>query len=133
MTLRNLFTFTAAISLIFGLAFTIAPAVAYIPYSLPLDEVRVYTARFVGAAYLGLAAIVWLVRDAAASEARRAVIVGFLVVNTVTFLVSLSGILFGPANAPSWTTVLVTLLLALGFGYFLLREPLASGRCQRRR
>jgi apolipoprotein N-acyltransferase len=107
--------------------------VAYIPYGLPLDEVGVYTARFVGAAYLGLAAIVWLVRDAAASEARRAVIVGFLVVNTVTFLVSLSGILFGPANALSWTTVLVTLLLALGFGYFLLRESLASGRRQRRR
>lgn len=73
MTLRNLFTPTAAISLTFGLAFTLAPAVAYIPYGLPLDEVGVYTARFVGAAYLGLAAIAWLVRDPAASEVRRAV------------------------------------------------------------
>lgn len=123
MTLRNLFTVSAVGTLLFGVGLTFFPQMAYVPYGLRLDEVGVYTTRFVEAAYLGFAAVVWLAKDVGPSQARRAIMVGFLIMNAVTFVVSLSGVLFGPANWPSITTVLLTLLLAAGFTYFLLKEP----------
>ncbi len=65
----------------------------------------------------------WVNDIANRCQARTAIIVGFLVANVVSFFVSLSGVLFGPASAPSLTTVLITLLLAVGFGYFFVKEP----------
>lgn len=123
MSLRNLFIITALITLLSGVGLTFFPVVTMALYNLPLDEVGIYSTRFVGGAYLSFAAMAWLAKDAGPSQARTAIIVGFLVVNAVSFFVSLGGVLFGPASAPSLTTVLITLLLAVGFGYFFIKEP----------
>ena len=123
MTLRNLFLVAAVVTLFFGVTLTFFPAITFAPYKMILDDVGIYTARFVGATYLGFSAIAWLAKDAGPSQARRAIIVGFLVMEVVSFFVSLNGVLFGPASWPSLTTVLITLLLAAGFAYFLLKEP----------
>ncbi len=122
MTLRNLFTASAVVTLLFGVGLTFFPQTSYVPYGLRLHEVGIYTARFVGATYLGFATVAWLAKDTGPSQARRAIIVGFLVMNVVSFVISLSGVLFGPANWPSTTIVLLTLLFAAGFAYFLLKE-----------
>ena len=106
MTLRNLFIISALIMLLYGVGLTFFPVVTMSPYRLPLDEVGIYTARFVGATSLGFAAVLWLAKDAGPSQARTAIMVGFLGANVVSFFVSLSGVLFGPASAPSLTTVL---------------------------
>jgi hypothetical protein len=79
-----------------------------------------------GAALIGYAVVNWFARNAKGDEALRAIILANLVADTVGFIVALLGQLSGLTNALGWFTVVIYLLLALGFGYFQFVKPSSS-------
>jgi hypothetical protein len=123
VTLKNLFTATAVLTLIFALGFLLVPRATSAPYGYGLDEAGVHVARSLGAAYLGLAALAWLARNTPDSEARRAIVLCFLIINAIGVFAALPGKLSGVTNALGWSTPLIHILLVLGFGYFAFFGP----------
>lgn len=72
---------------------------------------------------LGFAALSWSARSAPESEARRSIVLGSFVYSVLGFIVSLVSQLAGMVNALGWSTVVLFLLFALGFGYFQFMKP----------
>ncbi|MFC1819902.1 hypothetical protein ACFLZG_02300, partial [Thermodesulfobacteriota bacterium] len=62
--------------------------------------------------------LTWCARKAEESEGRRAIILALFISDAIGFIVALIGQLSGAVNALGWSTVIIYLLLALGFGYF---------------
>ena len=79
--------------------------------------------RLLGVAFVELAAVTWLARNANDSTARRAIVLAFLIGNTVGFVVALIGQLNNVIGVLGWSSVAIHLLLALGYGYFQFVKP----------
>ncbi len=119
MNLKNLFMINTVIALLFGLAFVLIPATALGWYGIDLlPKAGILMSRLFGSALLGIAILTWLVRSQGASEARTAIITGLLLHDALGFIVGLLAQLDGVANQLGWSTVIIYLLLALGYGYF---------------
>ena len=123
MKIKNLFTIAAVVQTIFGLGFLLIPETLTSFYGNTLSQGGVVFARLFGAAILALAATLWFARDSAESEARRAIVIGGFVNSLIGFLVSLFSQVAGMVNALGWSTVLIFLFFAVGFGYFLFTKP----------
>jgi len=126
MKLSTLFTANAIFAAILGLAFVSMPEIAMSFFGVTLGPGGVYVARLLGGVLLGVAVLTWSARNAGESEARKAIILSRLVCETLGFIVTLLGQLTGVVNALGWLTVAITLLFALGFGYFQFMKPSAS-------
>jgi hypothetical protein len=113
---------TAIGSLLFGLAYLLVPAGVASLYGITLDPSSQY-ARFFGSALLGFAAILWLGRKVTSGPALRAILVGSLVAAITGLVVTVFQALNGRGNALVWSTVIIYLLLSLGFGDFVFRTP----------
>jgi phosphoglycerol transferase MdoB-like AlkP superfamily enzyme len=123
MKLGNLFVVNAVIAGLFGLAFIFAPAKLLAQYGLAVDAGFGLVAQLFGAALIGYAILTWLVRKAADSEARRAIVLALFICDAVAFVLSLMAQLKGLVTSLGWSTVVIYLLLALGFAYFLFAKP----------
>jgi MFS family permease len=118
MKLSTLMIVNAIVAAVFGLGFVFAPGQVTSLYSPEVGVTLRYVAQLFGAALLGFAVLTWVARNAPDSEARRAILLALFVGDGVGFLLALVGQLGGVVNALGWSTVLIYLLLALGFGYF---------------
>lgn len=118
MNLRNLFLINAVIALFFGVVFVLLPEDTLSQYGVKMvPKGAILVARLFGSALLGLAIISWFARSFA-RDAQQNVILGLFVLAGVGFVVSLLAQLDGAVNELGWSTVVIYLLLALGFGYF---------------
>jgi LPXTG-motif cell wall-anchored protein len=88
----------------------------------PIDE-GVFMARWFGVALLANGRTTLLARNAAESEAGRAIAAALVVSYSVGVLLALWGTLTGEFNALGWIAVGLNLLLALGFWSFRFRSP----------
>ena len=124
MNLKNLFTIAAVVSLLFGLAFLLMPAAALGWYGISLmPKAGILMSRLFAGSLLGVAVLAWLVRSLGASEARSAIVLSMVVMDTLGFIISLLAQLDGVANQMGWSTVAIYLLLGLGFAYFQFMKP----------
>ena len=122
MSLRTLFTLTAALMVFFGAGFLLAPGPVFALYGVALDPAGVMLANVAGAAVLSLGLLAWLSRDAAAASARTAattLLCFFVVKTTVTLLAQLGGVF----NALGWSIVALDAALGLGYAYLLFARP----------
>lgn len=123
MKLKTLFIITAIVDLLFGIPAIFAPGQLAGMYGLTLDNAGIDVMRLVGANLIGYAAIAWFMRNAAASEVRRAVLMGIFVgfsVNAIVFVINA----LGPAGTPAvWFNVVLALAFALAYGYFTFMKP----------
>ena len=126
MKLPLFMTLAAIAALVFGLGFLLAPAALLSAYGITLDPSFQWVARYLGSAFLGIAAITWLGREASPGPGLRAILVGGLLISITGLVVAILDRLYGPGNALVWLTVAIYLLLTLGFGYFVLVKPPAS-------
>jgi len=115
-------TVTAIGSLLFGFAYLLAPASVASLYGIMLDPSSEYP-RYFGSALLGFAAILWLGRKVTSGPALRAILVGSFVASITGFVVAVFQALNGTGNALVWSTVVIYLLLSLGFADFVIRTP----------
>jgi hypothetical protein len=116
-------TVAAVGALLFGVAFLLVPANVLSLYGITLDPSNQWVARYFGSALLGLAAINWLGRAATSGPALRAILVGGFVVTITGLVVAIFELLYGSGNMLVWSTVVIYLLLSLGFGDFVFRTP----------
>jgi hypothetical protein len=122
--LSTLFIINAVVALLFGLAFLLAPASMAEVYGLEADAGSDYVqgaefiGRFAGVAFIGFAVIAWQARYSADSTARRAIVLAFFVSFALGFIVSVIAQFQEVYNALGWSTVVIYLLFALGYGYF---------------
>ena len=127
MKLGLVFTVNAIVSLVSGLAAIFAPAQTAAAYGFTLTDVGVAVMRIIGACYIGFAATAWFVRNAPASETRRAVVMAFFVgiaVSTIVFAVN--ALAAGGAAAAGWFNVMLSLAFALAYAYFAFVKPDAA-------
>lgn len=122
MRLTLTLTVAAIGSLLFGLAYLLAPQGLASLYGLTLDPSGQYP-RFFGSALLGFAAVLWHSRNATSGPALRAVIVGSFVASTTGLVVAVIQALDPAGNALEWSSVVIYFLLSLGFGDFVFRTP----------
>jgi hypothetical protein len=122
MRLNALMVVNAVGAAVFGIAFVIVPGQVASLYGVTGDAPLRYVGQLFGSALLVLAVVTWLARNATDSDARRAIVLGLAIGNTVGFVVALLGQLSRVVDALGWSTVVIYLLLALGFGYFALRR-----------
>jgi hypothetical protein len=126
MKLGTFLAIAAVIAFVFGLAFILVPVQTMAMYGVKLDESGLWLGRFLGSAFLGIAVVSWFARNAAQNGAMRAIVLGFFVLSITGLIVAVLDGLSGSGNALVWSTVVIYLFLALGFGYFQFIKPAGS-------
>jgi len=126
MKLKTLMIINTVVAIVFGIAFVLIPWQVYKIYGPGTSEILNYMGQLFGAALIGFGLISWKVRNAADSDAMRAIIFAFFVADSIGFIVALIGQLNNVVNVFGWSTVVIYLLLAIGFGYFQLSKTKSS-------
>ena len=119
MTYKNFTTFASIVGFIFALGFILMPARLLSMYNVTLNDAGILIAQLFGAALLGYGLLNWLARDFDDDEACKAIMTANFAFDAVGFIFSLIGQLGGvkDVNSLGWSTVLIYLILAAGFGY----------------
>jgi len=126
MKLKVLFIITAIVAIVFGVIFVIIPAQLYSLYGIESGAGLNYMGQLFGAALIGIGLISWQSRNAADSDARKAIIFSFFIADGIGFVVALIGQLNEVLGSLGWLTVAIYFLLSLGFGYFQFSRPSSS-------
>jgi hypothetical protein len=120
LKLKTWLTITAVIAATNGLSYLLAPAMTMSYFGFETNDAGLLLARYFGASTFGVAILAWLARRIVALEARRLVVTVLLYTFFLYAAVDLIGVLSGVMNAPGWLFVATDLVLATGYGYWLL-------------
>jgi len=115
----------AIITLAFGIAFLVAPKPTLALYGVATDAAGTFMARVFGAALIQIGLVAWLARNHAETPTLRAVQRGYAGGLVVGLVIALAGQLSGLFNALGWSSVLIYLLLFVGYGYFQAKPSAA--------
>ena len=126
MKLGQLMIIKAVICVLFGLGMLLLPGTLMDFYGLTLSDGGIMITRLLGTSYLLLAILLGLASSDPGSQSLKAIVLGVFVGDTIGFVVALISQLSGAVGALGWTTVVIYLLLALGFGYFQFFKPPAG-------
>ena len=118
MKLSLLMLIGAIVTFLFGLGFILVPVWVMSNYGVTLDVSGEFLGRYLGASFLGISALAWLARNAEASATRRAIVYALFLTSVLGFVVALFDVFTGVGNALVWSTVVIYLFFAAGFGYF---------------
>jgi hypothetical protein len=126
MKLKTLLIIKAIVCLCLGIPILLVPNFIYSIFGASLTVGGAFAAREYGASMMGNLMLTWFARNSQESEARWAIILALFAYDAVGFVVSLIAVIAGVLNPLGWLIMALYLLLALGFGYFLIpkREPL---------
>ena len=118
MKLNTLYIFNSIVAILFGLSFTLMPATVADFYGAELTPAGLFVGQLFGLSLIGFAVLTWLGRAVTDAVARQAILTALFTSNLIGVVVSIINQLAGVVNALGWTTVLIYVLLAFGFGYF---------------
>ena len=118
MTRQTFMSLAAGVSVVSGLAALLAPAQLAAVFGVTLDDVGISQTRMLGAAYLGYATIVWFGKDVRDNAARRAIALGNVVSWALSLVVTIAGVVLGPAGIQSWALVVLEVVFTAAWGYF---------------
>ncbi len=120
MKLKPLLIIKAVVCLCLGIPILLVPNFIYSIFGATLAVGGVFAAREYGASMMGNLMLTWFARNSQESDARWAIVLALFVYDAIGFIVALIAVLAGSVNALGWLIVILYLLLALGFGYFLI-------------
>jgi hypothetical protein len=123
MKLNYLFIFNAIATVIFGIGSILMPQTLITLFGGSLTPAGTLMMRYGGAWLIGLGLLAWFARNAAESEARKAIILASLICYGIAFIVALLAQFNSVLNGFGWGTVALNLVLALGYGYFQFVKP----------
>jgi hypothetical protein len=118
MKLSTLMVINSIIAFLFGIAFVVIPWQVLSLYGVQPSPELNYMGQLFGGALLAFAVLTWSARNADASDARKAIVNAMFIGDSIGFIVALNGQLNNVVNTIGWSTVVIYLLLAVGFGYF---------------
>ncbi len=123
MKLKTFLIVVAAVSMLFAIALISAPAWMDMSFGTGGTPGEILSDRMLGSALLGFAVLFWMARNFTGPSARPVIVAG-LVGELALFIVSLSGMINSIMDATGWITVVISLLFAVGFGYYeFVRRP----------
>jgi hypothetical protein len=125
MNLKTWMLISTVVAAVFGVAFVIVPGQVTATYGVTADAAMRYLGQLFGVCLIGVAVLSWFAKDTPESEARTAILRALFVLNGLGFVVALVAQLSGVVNALGWSTVVIFLVLALGWAYFLRAKPAA--------
>lgn len=119
MTYKNITTVAAIVAFVFGLGFLLMPAQLTGFYNVTLNEGGVFIGQLFGASLLGFGVLNWFGRHFSDDQAQQGLANANMVGDALGFVFALMAQLNGVAgvNGMGWSTVVIYLLLALGFAY----------------
>jgi hypothetical protein len=123
MNLKMLMIIKAVVCLVLGVLILAAPEFTYSIFGTEVKDGGVFAAREYGAALIGALFLTWYARDAAESQARRAIILDLFIYDAIGFVVTLIYQLTGLFNWLGWGIVAIYLFFAAGYGYFWFKKP----------
>ncbi len=126
MKLGQLMVIKAIICLLFGIGMVLIPAALMGLYGSTLGKGGAMMTQLLGASFVLLGLLLVLARNDPGSQALRAIVLAVFIGDTIGFVVALIAQISGSVGALGWTTVVIYLLLALGFGYFQFLKPPAT-------
>jgi hypothetical protein len=118
MKLSTLMVINSIIAFVFGIAFVLIPWQVLSLYGTQPSPELNYVGQLFGGALLAFAVLTWTARNAGESDARKAIVKALFIGDGVGFIVALIAQLNNVVNNLGWSTVVIYLLLAIGFGYF---------------
>ncbi len=131
MQFRTMMIIKAVVCLCFGVLILLAPAFSYSLFlGLSLDGGGAFAARQYAASLLGVMLLTWFGRNVPESDARWAITLGLCIYDAIGFVLALVGEITGLLSPMGWSIVVLYLLLAIGFGYFLLKSPQPAMRAK---
>lgn len=122
MTFRTLLVIKALVCLVFGVILLAAPARLFGLLGEPVSGAGAFAAREYGAAAMGTLVLCWLARGIQSRDARRAILLDFLVYDAIGVVIAVAAVLAGVLNALGWGIVAVYAFFTVGAGYVLLQE-----------
>lgn len=126
MNIKSLFIANAVISLLFGVGFLFTPASLVALYGVKLSLGGLYIAQLFGATVIGFGILTWSARNVGASDALQSILLALYISSALGFSLSLMAQLSGVVNDLGWSTVVIYLLLTIGFGYFKFMKSSSS-------
>jgi hypothetical protein len=127
MNFKNLMVIKALVCLTFGILMLAIPYQLLSIFGATLSDGGMFTAREYGASLFGNLFLCWFAKNAAESDARRAIILALFVYDLIAFIMTVITVISGVLNPLGWSIVFIYLFFTLGFGYFLVKPPLVKG------
>jgi hypothetical protein len=126
MSLRVLMIINTVISGLFGIAFVLIPWQVLSLHGVQSDPAINYIGELFGAALIAFAVLTWTARNAAESDARTAIVRALFIGDTIGFILAFIAQFNGVVNKLGWSTIVIYLFLAIGFGYFYFSKRSAK-------
>jgi len=123
MKIRNWIIFKAWVDMVTGLGFLLFPTQSIIIWGAETDPTAIAIARFLGQVMFLLGLMLWMLRNVHDARVHKAIASAVVVGDTVGFIITIRTTLAGNINAIGWVIAALYLVLALGFGYILLKTP----------
>jgi hypothetical protein len=128
MNTRTVLTVAAVIAIVFALGLILMPAFMGTLYGTGTSPNQLLLARLFGSALLGFGLMNWVAKDLDYATLRP-ILLGNLAADAVGLIVCVMGTLSGVMNSMGWTSVVLYLLLALGFAYlYFMGQPVSVAR-----
>jgi uncharacterized membrane protein YqgA involved in biofilm formation len=118
MKLSTLMVINSVIAFIFGILFVLIPWQVVMMYGIQPDPAVNYMSQLFGTCLLMIAILSWMAKNAGESDVRKAILMSFFIGDVIGFIISLIAQLNHVVNNLGWSTVVLYLLLGIGFGYF---------------
>lgn len=121
MSFKNLMIIKALVCLVFGILLLAIPDKLLSIFGATLGDGGMFTAREYGSALFGNLFLCWFARNAADSDARRAIILALFVYDLIAFVMTTLTVISGVLNLLGWSIAVIYLFFTIGFGYFLVK------------
>ena len=126
MKFKNLMVIKALVCLTFGILMLAVPYQLLSVFGATLSDGGMFTAREYGASLFGNLFLCWFAKNAAESDARRAIILALFVYDLIAFIMTAITVISAVLNPLGWSIAFIYLFFTLGFGYFLVKPPVVK-------
>ena len=123
MKLKNLFVITALFFLINAVVALLVPGTQLSLYGVTSGPGEKYMGQWAGLGSIAIGLLAWFARNVADPDAKRAIIITLLIYFVIGVVISVLGTISGVMSAMGWSLVIIYLLFAAGYAYFLFRKP----------
>lgn len=119
MAYKTIMVIKAVVCLVFGIILMAIPGALLSLLGAALSPGGAFTSREYAASLFGNLMLTWFARNAADSDARRAIILALFVYDLIGFIMTLITTLSGVLNPLGWFVVVVYLFFTVAFGFLL--------------
>lgn len=123
MKLQTLMVIKSVVCLVLGALLLLAPTFGFSLFGASVTGDGTFPAQEYGAAMLGILCLTWFARNAAESQARRAIILDLFVYDAIGVVISIIALIKGMFNPLGWGILIIYLFFAVGYGYFWFAKP----------